>query len=87
MIQRTAWPVEFSRRMCHELSVFPMRLKLVPLGYDCAFPRRLCIDSDKWLQVNCYTSFENMMPFGGYKQSGNGKEFGLEAVEEYVAYF
>jgi aldehyde dehydrogenase (NAD+) len=34
--------------------------------------------------VNCYHSFENMMPFGGYKMSGIGRELGTEVFEAYV---
>ena len=34
--------------------------------------------------VNCYNLFDNHMPFGGYKQSGIGREMGVEAIENYL---
>jgi phenylacetaldehyde dehydrogenase len=34
--------------------------------------------------INCYNIFDPALPFGGYKQSGWGREMGLEAVELYT---
>ena len=34
--------------------------------------------------VNCYNVFDPHMPFGGYKQSGIGREMGPEALENYL---
>jgi len=34
--------------------------------------------------VNCYNIFDAAMPFGGYKQSGWGREMGAEALELYT---
>jgi phenylacetaldehyde dehydrogenase len=34
--------------------------------------------------INCYNVFDPALPFGGYKQSGWGREMGLEAVELYT---
>ncbi|XP_054807278.1 aldehyde dehydrogenase family 2 member C4-like [Prosopis cineraria] len=34
--------------------------------------------------INCYFAFENDVPFGGYKMSGFGKDFGLEALHKYL---
>lgn len=34
--------------------------------------------------VNCYHTYDVAMPFGGYKQSGWGREFGREGVEMYT---
>ncbi|HKX32948.1 MAG TPA: aldehyde dehydrogenase family protein [Blastocatellia bacterium] len=34
--------------------------------------------------VNCYNIFDAAMPFGGYKQSGWGREMGKEALELYT---
>lgn len=34
--------------------------------------------------VNCYNSFDAAVPFGGYKQSGYGREMGSEALELYT---
>jgi phenylacetaldehyde dehydrogenase len=34
--------------------------------------------------VNCYNVFDAAMPFGGYKQSGWGREMGREALEMYT---
>ncbi|ORZ19809.1 aldehyde dehydrogenase domain-containing protein [Absidia repens] len=33
--------------------------------------------------VNCYDVFDQSTPFGGYKQSGFGKELGLDSLKEY----
>ncbi|HEY2951806.1 MAG TPA: aldehyde dehydrogenase family protein, partial [Verrucomicrobiae bacterium] len=34
--------------------------------------------------VNCYNVFDSALPFGGYKQSGWGREMGPEALELYT---
>ena len=34
--------------------------------------------------VNCYNVFDAAMPFGGYKQSGWGREMGHEVLENYL---
>lgn len=34
--------------------------------------------------VNCYNTFDAAVPFGGYKQSGYGREMGSEALELYT---
>ncbi len=34
--------------------------------------------------INCYNMFDAAMPFGGYKQSGWGREMGHEALEMYT---
>jgi len=33
---------------------------------------------------NCYNVFDAAMPFGGYEQSGWGREMGREALELYT---
>ena len=34
--------------------------------------------------LNCQLVFDHAMPFGGYKQSGWGYEFGQEGIEAYL---
>jgi phenylacetaldehyde dehydrogenase len=34
--------------------------------------------------VNCYNIFDAALPFGGYKQSGWGREMGREVLEHYT---
>jgi acyl-CoA reductase-like NAD-dependent aldehyde dehydrogenase len=34
--------------------------------------------------INCYTVFDAASPFGGYKQSGFGREMGKAALELYT---
>jgi phenylacetaldehyde dehydrogenase len=34
--------------------------------------------------VNCYNIFDSALPFGGYKQSGWGREMGREVLEQYT---
>ena len=34
--------------------------------------------------INCYNVFHAALPFGGYKQSGWGREMGKEALELYT---
>jgi len=34
--------------------------------------------------INCYNDFDASLPFGGYKQSGWGREMGHEALEAYT---
>jgi len=37
--------------------------------------------------INCIHMFHSPVPFGGYKQSGIGRECGEYALEKYVFYF
>ena len=34
--------------------------------------------------INCYNIFDAALPFGGYKQSGWGREMGHEVLETYT---
>ncbi|KAK9947720.1 hypothetical protein M0R45_003332 [Rubus argutus] len=34
--------------------------------------------------INCYFAFDNDCPFGGYKMSGFGKDFGLQGLHKYM---
>ena len=34
--------------------------------------------------INCYNVFDAALPFGGYKESGWGREMGAEALENYT---
>ncbi len=34
--------------------------------------------------INCYNVFDAALPFGGYKQSGWGREMGEAALENYT---
>ena len=34
--------------------------------------------------INCYNVFDAALPFGGYKQSGWGREMGHEVLEAYT---
>ena len=34
--------------------------------------------------INCYNIFDAALPFGGYKQSGWGREMGSEVLELYT---
>jgi phenylacetaldehyde dehydrogenase len=34
--------------------------------------------------INCYVVFDAALPFGGYKESGLGREMGAEALELYT---
>jgi phenylacetaldehyde dehydrogenase len=34
--------------------------------------------------INCYNVFDAALPFGGYKQSGWGREMGHEALQAYT---
>ncbi len=34
--------------------------------------------------INCYNIFDAALPFGGYKQSGWGREMGHEVLEMYT---
>ena len=35
--------------------------------------------------VNTYNGFDSAAPFGGYKQSGFGRDLGAEAIEQYTS--
>jgi len=34
--------------------------------------------------INCYSVFDAAMPFGGYNESGWGREMGPNALENYL---
>jgi phenylacetaldehyde dehydrogenase len=34
--------------------------------------------------INCYNVYDAALPFGGYKESGWGREMGAEALENYT---
>ena len=34
--------------------------------------------------INCHNIFDAALPFGGYKQSGNGREMGMEMMDNYL---
>ena len=34
--------------------------------------------------INCYNIFDAALPFGGYKQSGWGREMGRNVLEQYT---
>lgn len=34
--------------------------------------------------INTHNSFDAAVPFGGYKESGHGRELGFEAMENYL---
>jgi phenylacetaldehyde dehydrogenase len=34
--------------------------------------------------INCYNVFDAALPFGGYKESGWGREMGHEVLEQYT---
>lgn len=34
--------------------------------------------------VNCYNEFDPAVPFGGYRQSGHGRELGIQALDTYT---
>ena len=34
--------------------------------------------------INCYDNFDAAAPFGGYKQSGNGREGGVFGFDDYL---
>lgn len=33
--------------------------------------------------INCYNEFDPAVPFGGYRQSGHGRELGIQAIDTY----
>ena len=34
--------------------------------------------------VNTYNAFDTAVPFGGYKESGTGRELGVQALDLYT---
>jgi aldehyde dehydrogenase (NAD+) len=34
--------------------------------------------------INCYNSFHEAVPFGGFNQSGFGKEMGKDGLDNYI---
>ena len=34
--------------------------------------------------INTYNGFDSASPFGGYKQSGHGRDLGAHALEQYT---
>lgn len=36
------------------------------------------------VRINCYNIFDGALPFGGWKQSGWGREMGQEAINRYT---
>lgn len=34
--------------------------------------------------INCYLAFDNDCPYGGYKMSGFGRDYGLHALHKYL---
>ena len=34
--------------------------------------------------INCYFAFGDDIPYGGYKMSGFGRDFGMEALHKYL---
>ena len=34
--------------------------------------------------INCFNEFDDVAPFGGYKQSGWGREMGHEVLNNYL---
>jgi acyl-CoA reductase-like NAD-dependent aldehyde dehydrogenase len=34
--------------------------------------------------INCYNEFDPAVPFGGYRQSGHGRELGIQAIDTYT---
>lgn len=34
--------------------------------------------------INCYVAFDNDCPYGGYKMSGFGRDFGMQALDQYL---
>ena len=59
---------------------------MLPAGFFCGLFRsspaeRVCHGA---VWINCYNMFDAASPFGGYKQSGYGREMGHHALELYT---
>lgn len=47
-------------------------------------PRAINLARAGTVRINCYNILDAALPFGGYKQSGWGREIGKEAIELYT---
>ena len=70
-----------AHRQRHRLRARRRRLDAVACGAPCAWPRRIRAGT---VWVNTYRAVSFLMPFGGFKPSGLGRENGIEAIEEYL---
>ncbi len=51
------------------------------VGKAMHWPRRMRAGT---VWINCYNIFDASLPFGGYKQSGWGREMGHNAIDAYT---